>query len=552
MTIIHKCNLITNLSRYALLYAFILIVDFLFLTLIKHSAFDSALLIATYEALALTTIFVMTTQFQLTRLTLAFLALPYFFFFLTWLNIYSAVVMTALLAIALFHAWKLTKLEINSSKVDINWQSIVSFLSIVLWVHMSGSGGYSYQSPDYSMHNSRLEDLINFTWPIRYEADANLVYYIAYYLPSAIIGKLTNFDIALRSMLPWTVLGVTLTARWLCQFTSQSLNPLVIMAFILFGPLDFLGLLITYIGKTSPLPHFTDWPFWSDSDQLDFWATEPMTFFIGNYLSNTFQLYWSPHQIIAGWLCAALLFNAFQQHSNSILIFSYALLCLWSPMIMLALTPVFIVIAALNITSGIRSYLTIPNIISLLALVPFFLIFYMSGSATKNPHWWTILSLNRDNIISFLLLHILSWGLYSICCLRYIQTQTSRDKILTMAILSNFLLLSLLKYGAYSDLLCRGSAPISFLLFILIINTWHHINHEKNKSQKWQNFTKTALVICLVLGSGSAILQNKLAINHYGELQPPLRALGQPYAYEFLGEDDSLFGYYFRRPLLKP
>ena len=57
---------------------------------------------------------------------------------------------------------------------------------------LSGIGGFARQSVDYVKHDEILGTLINMDWPCKLGSHKYLylIYYIAYYLPAACIGKI--------------------------------------------------------------------------------------------------------------------------------------------------------------------------------------------------------------------------------------------------------------------------------------------------------------------------------------------------------------------------
>lgn len=77
-------------------------------------------------------------------------------------------------------------------------------LIALLWTGLSGTAGIGFQNWDHEKHNAMLFDLVKDTYPVFYppQKDLNinssspLVFYIAYYLLPAVIGKLTSYKIA--------------------------------------------------------------------------------------------------------------------------------------------------------------------------------------------------------------------------------------------------------------------------------------------------------------------------------------------------------------------
>jgi hypothetical protein len=98
-------------------------------------------------------------------------------------------------------------------------------------------------------------------------------------------------------------------------------------------------------------------------------------------------------------------------------------------------------------------------------------------------------------------------------------------------------------FGQWSDLLCRGSAPLMFLLLVFFLQAIHH---------NWLNHRKTTAIVMLLLwttGTVSALLQLRSAYQHYGETQPIQSLILYNNAYPNLGPDNTLFNHYFRKKI---
>ena len=86
------------------------------------------------------------------------------------------------------------------------------FLAILIIIInlLSGAGGIFPQNWDYNGRNAIFHDLINHEWPVRYDYSGEgleyerdefgneglLNYYFAWWLPGALVGKATNFEVA--------------------------------------------------------------------------------------------------------------------------------------------------------------------------------------------------------------------------------------------------------------------------------------------------------------------------------------------------------------------
>ena len=159
-----------------------------------------------------------------------------------------------------------------------------------------GVGGYAFQNWDHHWRNAVLRDLITYDWPVVYSAPERgpikmLVYYVGYWLPSALVGKAFGWQAANFFLFLWTWLGVFLVTLHLSFKLKASLIKIVFLL-ILFSGMDALGALFLA----------SDYPtLWPPIQHLEIWA--------GNlqYSSFTTQLFWVFNQAVPAWLCILLI-----------------------------------------------------------------------------------------------------------------------------------------------------------------------------------------------------------------------------------------------------
>ena len=138
-------------------------------------------------------------------ISLIYLALPYLIFFAGWLKPTLSIIISSLLIVSIGICIKNNRQPLvknkSSNPIYVNWIdfSFTLILTVTL-IGISGIGGFGFQETyDWRKHNAILSDLINQAWPVIYFFKGQyypLVYYIAYYLPSAVIGKLCSWSIA--------------------------------------------------------------------------------------------------------------------------------------------------------------------------------------------------------------------------------------------------------------------------------------------------------------------------------------------------------------------
>jgi len=537
-TLVLLNKLSQHISILPVFFIFI-VLDFPYQIELRHLSILKSILPTLLDATIFTNILWVTTRLDLARVTLCFLAIPYLIFFPGWLNTPAAIV---LLAIFIYCITNTLQRTISTKNTSITIRDLVAFILIIIWINLSGAGNYGYQSPDYVTHNARLKDLIDYPWPVHYGENQNFVSYFGYFLPAAIIGKLSNIDIAFRSMYPWTILGITLVLRWLSLLSGWRFSASIVIIFVFFGPVDILNLLI--LGYHSDVPvHSAIAETLVNSDYLDFRSKYDLGHFIGNYPSNTFQLFWSPHQVIAGWLVISLMTYLFLKKQTNQIVFIYALLCLWSPLIMIALFPfVFLTISSQLLNNKWRDTITLENTLGAAALTILFVSFYLGGSPDAIPTSFILSNFDWPAKGWVLALFYLSaWGAYTITQVPSVTQHDTNRLLWFICLIVTLFLLPLETFGTYSDLLCRGSAPLMFLLLVFILQAMSHYWLQK------RYLMLCVLISLVVLGSGSSLLQFRTAFNQYGKKAIIGSIVDNNYANENLGRDDTFFNRHFRR-----
>ncbi|MBF0509714.1 MAG: hypothetical protein HQK57_12425, partial [Deltaproteobacteria bacterium] len=175
--------------------------------------------------------------------TLLYIFVPYLIFALGWLKIYYAIPLSIAVLYALYRAYRGFSLWAAKKKQagpdTKKWFHVRSasnmgavLLITLIWTSVSGVGGYGLQNTDYEKHNSMLKDLVVGTWPIHYKgvdlptkescakvADPTtpLIYYISFYLPSALTGKMFGWKAANHCLFLWTWGGILLSGLWLMR-----------------------------------------------------------------------------------------------------------------------------------------------------------------------------------------------------------------------------------------------------------------------------------------------------------------------------------------------
>src|SRR6516164_22770 len=133
---------------------------------------------------------------SLEGISLVYCLLPWILFIVGWISSAIAAALVVVLLIGCICACRAMRGATNPKRNVKYWLSIA--VVALLWSLQSGAGGYGPQTLDWEKHNAILKSMVNHSWPVTYlDADLSrfyLVYYFAYYLPAALIGKYAGWN----------------------------------------------------------------------------------------------------------------------------------------------------------------------------------------------------------------------------------------------------------------------------------------------------------------------------------------------------------------------
>jgi hypothetical protein len=252
---------------------------------------------------------------------------------------------------ALHVGWVTLRASPRAALAALAW-TLPALLLLAAWLALSGAGGLGYQNDDYRASNALLKSLILGDWPLVFQLDGQpvrLVYYVAYYLPAAAVGKLAGWRAANAALWLWTALGAGLAFVWFQHLSRVAprgrAGRLFLLAalFCLAGGLD-------YFAQTALQGVRPAW-----SAHTEFWAG----YF--QYSSNTTLLYWVPQQALAAWLMLSLVVDAlYHAHDLRYLGLTLAAGLLWSPLGVVGLLPYLLLLAGVYAAPARRHCLWRP------------------------------------------------------------------------------------------------------------------------------------------------------------------------------------------------
>jgi hypothetical protein len=434
----------------------------------------------------------------LTAVSLLYLALPVAIFLAGWLRpLWAAVGLLGLLGL----------LARVAPPRAFRLEATVPALAIALAAALlSGVGGAGLQNWDYNKHNALLHDLIRLPWPVRYAdlGDADLagplVYYSAWYLPAALVGKFAGWEAANVVHFLWTLAGLVLALRWFGRFTHAKWGPPFLIAF---SGLDVLGVLFS--GKN---------PIALTNLEFHHWAG------FAQYTHNLAGVNWVPHHAIPIWLGTSLVLSGQRR--------AWFLLPLWSPWAWVGTAP-FLPLSGRSRRPWRIALLSLP------ALLGFAYLSSSRGQVVQNWAWQgkpTLAFLGSYVgfvVLEFGVIAVLTWA---------ILRPTGRDRHVLGLAIALLLVLPLYRFGISGDLTMRASMPA---LFVLAVYAYRALAASRAK-------LRFALASVLLVGALAPLHEAAYSIVHYrwgppaaGDLVSLPMTDGRPYARQFLGDPRKPF-----------
>jgi len=262
------------------------------------------------------------------------------------------------------------------------------------------------------------------------------------------------------------------------------------------------------------------------------------------HLSNTFQLFYSPHQIIAGWIIVSLQSYLFFQKKYGLFFFITACYAFWSPMMLLMMMPLCIAMLLVVEKNELLDFISFENTIGAGAIIALFACYYFSGSALSIPGgaFWNDPDV-AQNSIKLPLLFLIPCGAYAGVILLFGGKYFSRIEFNWVKIMLLTLMVALLyRYGEYNDLMLRGVAP---MMFVILFSMAILINRSlQDKRYALASF----LALILLPGTGSAlVLMKKSASNYHTQRQTISVKDYFSFNYEQLGKENTFFFKYLAK-----
>lgn len=459
-------------------------------------------------------------------LTMTYLALPALLFAWGWLRTPYAAAVTLVAGIAIFFAlrdaWRERDRTPFRRHLRLLWPALILLLA---WLLLSGIGGFGLQNGDYKSSNALLRGLIESDWPLRIEFQrqtVHVVYYLAYFLPPAAVGKAFGWEAANIFILLWTLTGILLAFGWFRRLTGsprRSLGALSLAAlFCLASGLDAVG---HYLDPETTFQWGAHIENWADFFQFS---------------SQTTLLFWVPQQALAAWLMAGLTLACLDDSRLvRYLGMSVAAGVLWTPFGVVGTAPFLL---AAGITLLIRKQARVlfaPLSIGLnlgAALIAVIHALYISSNRYAFPIGllWNLAEDRKAYLRTAVEFWWLEFGLLAVCTvaihllLRRGMEEGKKRPALPLAwfgllglILS---ILPLFKMGFNNDLVMRASVPSLFYFWVFVGRAFTGTAPPPRRG--WTLALRILLLLLLLAGSYTSLSEIIRSINNYHFGPPPL------------------------------
>lgn len=407
-----------------------------------------------------------------------YLALPTLIFFIGWLKWYWALAFGALTAVACVKGFsdsikdKCLLLE----NIDINI-FVKALLLIILWVYLSGIGGYCYQNSDHGVRNALFRALVEYDWPvIAKNGDVGLVYYIGFWLPAACIGKVFGLEAGYAMQMIWAVLGIFIIYYLICVYRKKTdLWPIAFLVF--FSGLDYVG---TWMLGEEGLDLRM-------AAHLEWWAIDLQ------FTSMTAQLFWVFNQAIPAWVATILVLTQ-KNCRNMLLILSLTMISSTIPFV--GLIPIVIYLFIKRLMVNKRSWkelFTFQNVIGVLVVggcVFLYLIGNMTARMDGKSSTELVVKEPLAYLVKYLLFFSLEFGVYLYFVFKY-----KKKDLMVYLITIILMICPFIEVGENYDFCMRASIPSLFILMLMCMEVLEKIRIDRKK------YLLTGYCIVLLLGA---------------------------------------------------
>ena len=419
----------------------------------------------------------------------SYLILPVLIFLIGFCNLPTALIGTAVVTVSGYFLFKnAPKLWKPSTKQERILLTLTALVCLG-WVYSAGVGAHMFQNPDHGARNAIFELLVTQPWPVLVnDGAAMLSYYIGFWLPSAVVGKLFHsVTLGYNFQILWGALGTFLTFYYLFAALGKK-KMWVLPVFIFFSGLDIVGsILFINVHPFHPFNWLSHIEWWLPGLQFS---------------SFTTQLYWVFNQAVPAWVLTLLLYH---EKNNKGLVFLYSVSFICSTLPCMGLLPFLawwclqngeknlkIVFTPAHFWKSFKNALTFANLAGagLVVLVSYT---YLSGNIAGSYTSVTAAA-SQENLIWIATIlrgifpfFMLEAGLYLLCVAR-LQYKSPLFYICSACLL----IYPFIRVGYAPDFCMRATIPAVLFLCLFVLQS---LQQEKIR------LVRIILVMFLLIGA---------------------------------------------------
>lgn len=421
-----------------------------------------------------------------------YMIVPTIIFFLGWLELSLGLFFSAILLFGFY--WHIKYNYSNQKNLDLTvGQLVLIGTAILVWVYMTGIGGFMVQRYDLHWRNACLRDLIDYSWPVIFPETGNaLGYYFNFWMIPALVGKMLGLTAANITLYVWTAFGIVIATCVVLKylnFSSKKKIIVFILIFITFSGIDVIGTFFTYFANKGV---FLWNPFaWQDA-------------FTGfQYVPLNSHIEWAYNQTICSWIAISIFLN--ERDIKSLALIG---LCAFpfAPIPFIGLFVIFILWALFESTSFVKekksiqilkNIFSIPNICATLSIFIVFFLFFKTNTSITHDGKISMIGFSLHNkkldiltIISIVLFFTIDVYAYVLLIL----PNYKKDKLFYIINLP-LLLVPFIRLGAGRDFVLRAWIPAQFSIMIFLVKTL--------LSEKSNRLTFRTFLLCFCIGASS-------------------------------------------------
>ncbi len=451
--------------------------------------------------------------------------IPIIIFFLGWLSLLFALIFIVLIAVGIMFMVKSSNENDGEVSFAIIPPKIIIAIAFIafLWCLLAGQGGFIHQSSDHVIRNAIFRDLIKMDWPVVYDDNQMLSYYIAQWMVPAIFGKIiyaitgsifAGYLAGDIFLLIWSSIGCFIALMLIAVIThskEKSQFILAVIMFILFSGLDIVGSFIFN---------------YNNSGHLEWW------FKYAQFSSVTTCLFWVFNQAIVCWLVTLCIINETKIKNFAmlgILILPFGPFPFVGIIIICFIKACVILFDKSNrnkIKSVIKSVFSIQNVTLILGVGIPYCLYYLTNAIASNEavyygeqinvgfrfHLFITQAISEGNIstiilfiLKFMIFLFLEAGVFVLLIALYRKKKILSN--MTFIISSaTLILIPLFQIGSSYDFSMRVSIPILIYILVEFIKMILESLPKKDECKNFESFIKTKpllLISILVLAVGA-------------------------------------------------